>query len=71
MFTDTTVARGKKLKSEALAQVYAPMARPTSRSPTSSFGSIRFSAITSMLSQVGPASTEGSRYTPARSGSTG
>ena len=40
------------------------MARPTIRSPTSSFGSIRFSAITSMLSQVGPASTEGSRCAP-------
>ena len=30
------MARGKKLNSEADAQVYAPIARPTTRSPFSS-----------------------------------
>ena len=64
--TETTVARGKKLNSLADAHVYAPMARPTMRSPSLSFGSRMFSAITSMLSQVGPASTEGRTSPPWR-----
>ena len=47
------------------------MARPTIRSPAFSAGSIRFSAITSMLSQVGPASTEGNFSSLSFSDSTG
>ena len=52
---------GKKLNPRRSPRCRPPIARPTIRSPAFSSGSIRFSAITSMLSQVGPASTEGSR----------
>src|SRR6185503_15117464 len=69
--TEITVAFGKKLNSEALAQVYAPMARPTMRSPALSAGNMRFSAMTSMLSQVGPARTDGNFSSFSLSDSTG
>ena len=47
------------------------MARPIITSPIDSLGSSKFSAITSMLSQVGPASTEGNRCGDWRRVSTG
>ena len=51
--------RAMGLTTDAEAQVYAPISRPTIRSPTSSLGNSKCSLMTSMLSQVGPASTEG------------